>query len=176
MKNPLALGPRERRLTLITAVVIGSWMVVSVLVQPLWDRTRELQLHVETQTEKLDAIRRLLEQAPSIEREYQQMSAYLETEGQEQAQGSFLNELEALSRTSNLQLNLKPRPVKLDERVSRFEVELDVEGVQGSLLAFLDALLSMPRLIAVERLRISSVPTKDHVLRANLVVQKLALR
>ena len=173
MKNPLALRPRERRLTLITAVVIGSWMVVSKLVQPLWDRTRELQLYVEAQTEKLDAIRHLLEQAPSIEREYQQLSAYLEAEGEEQAQGSFLNELEALSRTSNLQLNLKPRPVKQEERLSRFEVELDVEGVQDNLLAFLDALLNMPRLISVERLRISSVPMKDRVLRANLVVQKL---
>ena len=176
MKNPLALGPRERRLTLITAVVIGSWMIVSKLVQPLWDRARELQLYIEAKTEKLDAIRRLLEQAPSIERESQQLSAYLEAAGEEQAQGSFLNELEALSRASNLQLNLKPRPVKQDERMSRFEVELDVEGMQGNLLAFLDALLTMPRLMAIERLRISSVPTKDHVLRANLVVQKLTLR
>ena len=175
MKGPLTLRPRERRLSLIAAVIISSWIVVSVLVQPLWDRTRELQLHVETQTEKLDALSRLLEQAPSIEREYQELSAYLEVEDDERAQGSFLNELEALSSRQHLKLSLKQRPIKREERVSRFEVEVDVEGSQDNLLAFLDALLGMPRLIAIERLRISSIPAKENVLRANLVIQKLTL-
>ena len=85
------------------------------------------------------------------------------------------NEVEALSTRSNLQLNLKPRPMKREERMSRFEVELDVEGSQSNLLAFLDALLSMPKLITIERLRISSVPGKENTLRANLVIQKITL-
>ena len=59
--------------------------------------------------------------------------------------------------------------------MSRFEVELDVDGSQQELMTFLDALLRMPKLIAVERIRISSVPAKADLLCANLVIQKLTL-
>ena len=172
----IVLRPRERRLALIAGVVTGSWLLVSLLVQPLWDRAKALRLQVETQTEKLEALGRLLAQAPAVDREYQTVAPYLEVEGDDQAQSAFLNELERLSRRSNLQLNLKPRPLKREGRMGRFEVELDVEGSQADLLAFLDTLLRMPKLIAIDRLRLSSVPTKPDVLRANLVVQKLILR
>ena len=175
MKGSLRLRPRERRLVLVASVLIGCWVLVSWLVQPLWDRVRDLRLHLETQIEKLDALSHLLEQAPSIERAYQKIAPYLRAGDDEQSQGSFLNELETLSRSSNLQINLKPRTVKREEHMSRFEVELDVEGSQENLLTFLDAILRMPRLVAVERLRISSVPAKEHLLRANLVIHQLSL-
>ena len=175
-RRPIAFRPRERRLALIAGVVIGCWLLVSWLVQPLWDRTRELRARVESQTEKLKALNQLLAQASAIEREHQQVAGYLTREEEEQAQSAFLNELEALARGLGLQLNLKPRQVKPEERFSRFEVELDVEGAQDRLLAFLDGLLGMPRLIAIDRLRLSSVPANEHALRANLVIQKLTLR
>ena len=154
-------------------VLVSCWVLVSWLVQPLWDLTRDLRLHVETQTEKFQAFSHLLAQGPSIDREYQDLAVYLETEDDEQAHSSFLNELEQLSQASQLRMNLKPRPVKREERLSRFEVELDVEGSQQNLMTFLDALFGMPKLIAIERLRISSVPTKEDLLRANLVLQKV---
>jgi Tfp pilus assembly protein PilO len=159
----------------MASVLIGCWALLSWLVQPMWERVRDLRLRVETQTERFEALSRLLAQAPSIEREYAQMAAYLEPEDNEQAQGSFLSDLEALSRGANVQLSLKPRPMKREERSSRFEVELDVEGSQQNLMIFLDALLRMPRLIAIDRLRISTVPAKENALRANLVIQQLTL-
>ena len=175
VKASPSLRPRERRLALMAAVVIGCWLVVSWLVQPLWDRTHTLHARVEAQTKKLDALTRLMTQATDIEQQYQQIAGYLTSEDDERAQSSFLNELERLSRDSSVQLNFKPRSLKREERVSRFEVELDVEGPQDRLFAFLDALLAMPNLIEIERLRIASVPGKEQALRANLVVQKLIL-
>ena len=176
MKGSLRLRPRERRLALIAGVLISCWVVVGWVGQPLWDRLRDLRLHVATQTEKLKAFTHLLGQAPSVERGYAEVAAYLETADDEGAKGSFLNELEALSRESQIQLNLKPRTMEREERLSRFEIELDVEGRQQSLMAFLDALLRMPRLLAIDRLRVSAVPTKPDLLRANLVIEKLSLR
>ena len=176
MTGAVRLQPRERRLALIAAVLIGSWMCLSWIMQPLWERVRELRLRVTTHTGKLAALNRLVERAPSIEREYQGVAAYLDTNGDEQAQGTFLSELEGLSRDAGVHLNLKPRPVKEEERLSRLEVELDVEGPQPNLMQFLDALLRMPKLIAVDRLRIATIPGKDGILRANLVIQKLTLR
>ena len=170
------LRPRERRLALIAGVVVGCWLFVSWLVQPLWDRLSDLCLRVEHQTEKLEALNRLAKQVPAIEERYQRVAAYLAGEDDERAQSAFLNELELLSRGSELHVNLKQRPPKREERLSRFEVELDVEGAQDALLAFLDRLIAMPTLMAVERLRLSTIPTKADQLRANLVIQHLAIR
>ena len=174
LKAPMVtIRPRERRLALMAGIVIGCWVMISWLVQPLWERARDLQLRVKTQTEKLEALGRLAAQASSVGRNQQVLAAYLQTEDEEQARGVFLNELEALSTQANLQLNLKPKPVKRVGRLSHFEVELDVEGLQPSLLAFLDALLGMPRLLTIERLRIAGLPSKPDTLRANLVIHRL---
>lgn len=176
MRPFTTLRPRERRLTIVAGVLIGCWLLLSLLVQPQWDRVHELHLQVETHTEKLEALNRLFTKADAIEQEYQGVSGYLTAADAEQAHGAFLGELEALCRQSNLQLNLKPRPLVREERLSRYDVELDVEGSQADLLSFLDALLAMPRLIAIERLRLSSIPTKADALRASLLVQQLALK
>lgn len=174
-KGFLTTHPRERRLAMIAAVLIGCWGLVSWVAQPLWDRIQDARSKVELQTEKLDALRRLLAEASAIEQDYAGRASYLDAADDERAQSAFLNTLETLSRDANLQVDLKPRPMKREGRLSRFEVELSVEGSQEQLLGFLDALLGMPRLITIERMRLSSIPLKENWVRANLVIQKLAL-
>ena len=171
-----SLQPRERRLALIAAVLIGCWVLLGGLLQPLWERVRALHASVETQHQKLEGVSRLLDRAPAIERRFQAAAGYFERGTDEQAQSAFLNELESISRTSDVRLNLKPRSASPDGLLSRFEVELDAEGSQSSLLSFLDALLKMPKLLTVERMRIATVPAKQDLLRATVVLQKLSLR
>ena len=177
MMNVLpTLGLRERRLALIALALILCWGAVSWVLEPQWERVRDLRVQVASRTERFEALSRLSQRSASVERAYQQVSG-LVSGGGEGAQESFLSDLETLCRDSGLQQpKLKPRPVKQDAQVTRFEVELDLEGPQASLLAFLDALFRMPRLIAIERLRLASVPTSAQVLRANLVVQHLVLQ
>ena len=172
MKISMTFRPRERRLTLVAGVVLGTWGVVSWGLQPLWDKSRELKDHLETQTGRLNAVGDLLEHAATIEEEHQHIVPYL---SHEDVEGStFLHALEAISRRANVQLNLKPRPMKQEAHLNRFEVELDVEGAQDRLLAFLDELLRMPTLLTIERLRIAS-SGRERSLRANLVIQKVTL-
>lgn len=172
----MGFRPRERRLALSAAILIGCWVLLSWVVLPLWDQIREARLQVEMQTARLEAVGRLLVQAPVVERAYQGLTPYLETEDDERAHSALLSELEALSRSANLEINLKPRPAKPMDRIRAVEIELDVEGAQMDLMVFLDSLLRMPRLVAIERLRISSVHSRQDVLRANLVLQHLILR
>ena len=176
MINLTRLNPRERRLALIAVLAIGCWVIVSWLVEPLWNRASSLRRHVTVQLERFDVFSRLLEDSPAIEREYRRIADYLAQTEEEVGTGTFLSELEALSRRSNLQLNLRPRTLKDDGRFARAEVELDVEGSQGSLLAFLDLLFAHPQLITIEQLRLSTVPAKEQRLRARIVVQQLILR
>lgn len=171
----MTLRPRERRLGLVALGLIGCWAILSWLVQPLWVRARELRHRAAVEVERLEGLGGLLARAPAIEREYQAVAAYLTAES-EGAQGTLLDELETLSRGAGVRLNLKPRPATEDERLRRFEVELDAEGSQQQLLAFLDALLRLPKLVTIERLRILAVPAKVDQLRATLVLQALSLR
>ena len=169
----VAFRPRERRLALVTALLVGCWVLVTWVGQPLWDRARQLRLAVEGKREHLEAVERLLSQAPAIEREYQAVASYLTVINEDQAQQGFLDTLEALSRRANLQPNLKPRPIKRGERMTHLDVEVDVEGTQEQILVFLDALFGLPRLMTIEHVRIAGVPTKPNVLRTNLILQQL---
>ena len=54
--------PRERRLALGTLLIVGSWIFVSWVVQPLWDHRQELTAQLEAKTEKLIALKRLIAQ------------------------------------------------------------------------------------------------------------------
>lgn len=171
--NWASLRPRERRLALVAGAVIGTWVLVSWLVQPLWDRAKEVRRRVTAQTEKLEAVSRLLEQASAIDHNHQQLAPYLAMAEEGAGQGDFLSELEALSRRADLHLNLKPRPLAGDDRMNRFEVEVDVEGSQENVLGFLDQLLTLPKLMRVERLRLSSVPAKERLVRGNLLLHYL---
>lgn len=168
--------PRERRLALIATAVVGCWVVVSWVVQPLWDRVQALRLHLQTQSEQLKMFHRLLAQAPPTGEDPSQVASYAAPQNIEEERGAFFSELEALSRANALQLHLKPKPIQREAHLSRIELELDVEGSQQSLLAFLDALFGRLKLMTIERLRVSSVPTKEHALHANLVIQQLLLR
>ena len=176
MKGLFGLGPRERRLALAASVVIGCWLVVSFVIQPLWDRANDLKLRAQSQSEKLDSLGRLLADGSAIEREYQRLAAYFTQDDGAQSTGSFFNELESMASHSGVLLNLKPKTTKQVEGASRIEVELDLEGSQENLLAFLDALLHAERLILVQRLRISSVPAKTQSLRMSLVVQQIYVK
>ncbi len=179
MTPAISLRPRERRLVIVAAAVTGCWAVVSIVVQPLWDQGQDLQRRVEVQSQKLQALNGLMAQAPSVERRYHAVTAafqVMDAEPAGVAQRTLLDELEQISRQTNVILNLKPRPMKPDDRISRFEVELDAEGAQATLLAFLDALLAMNRLLEVERLHLATIPAKTDRLRATVVLHHLTFQ
>ena len=169
------LRPAERRLALIAMAVIGCWVFVSVIVQPLLAHRAEVRQRIQTQSEKLDALHRVLAQSGDIEQAYSQIAPYLDGTEDEPAHGVFFSELESVARSANVTLNLKPRPAKSEGRISRLDIELDVEGSQADLLSFLDSILRMPKLVAIDRLRLSTTPAREGILRANLVLRKLSL-
>ncbi|MBI4597692.1 MAG: type 4a pilus biogenesis protein PilO [Candidatus Omnitrophica bacterium] len=170
------LRPRERRLALVGLVIFACWMLVLGVVDPLWRHVAALRTSAETELNLARELSALLAQAPEIGRQYEQFGRYLEAASPEADRSALFSALETLARSANVQLNLKPLPVKEEERLMRFPVELDLEGGSHDVLAFTDALLRLPRLIAVDRLRISVVPARESRLRANLVLQQLVLR
>ena len=152
-------------------------MLVGRVVEPLAGRIKATDATADAAREKLDALTRLLKQAGAITSEYQQeVAGHIGSASQEGATtAAFLQELEALSRSADVQLDLKPRPVKPETQMNRLEVELNLEGSQEHVLAFLDGIFQMPRLLTIERLRLSANPMKGDVLRAHLLLHDLTL-
>lgn len=173
MKGFPTLRHRERRLVLVVGVLIGCWAFVSFVAQPLWDESRDWQQRLERQTVRIETIRRLVGQAPVIDRRYRQISGYLETLQPEVAERAFLDALSAICRESGLQPNFKPRGIKREGQAARVAVEVDVEGSQPQILEFVDRLLRLPRLTTIEQLRMSVVPGKSGLLRANVILLDL---
>jgi Tfp pilus assembly protein PilO len=175
MKQVWKMRPAEFRLALIAAGLIGCWGLVSGLLQPQWDRLTAQQLSLETHLERRQAFERLFAQAPEVEVQHERVRPFLESARAAGSEAGLLTELEQLSREASVLLNLKPRPMKGEKDTRRYELELDLEGAQDNLLSFLDGFFRLPRLFTIERLRISTVPTRTDVLRANVVIQHITL-
>ena len=171
-----SLSSRERLLAVATGMVILIGLMVTWVGLPLWDRVTSLQEQATASTEKLARLRKLASNRPSIEHRHRQYAAFFSQESDELLQGGLLDALEQLAASSRLQLNLKPLPVHRDGRISRFRVEVEVDGEQAGILEFLDRLLSSPDLVEVDRLRLSSTASRDFPLRAALVVTKIVFR
>ncbi len=167
---------RERHLAISTAALVGTWLVISWVVLPLWDRLSLLHQQGGGSEEKLARLQTLLHRRGDIDRQYQQYDAYFSRDPEEILQSALLDELEQLAGAEGLQINLKPQPVERGERLNRVTVELDVDGTQEAILGFLERLLTAPQLMDVERFRVSTTASLDRPVQASVVVTKLVLR
>lgn len=163
---------REQRLIFITGIVILTGAAVSWGVLPSWRRWLSLREQTGLSLQQLERLEVLIRKQPEVEAAYQQQAGVLSSDDPESAQRRFLDELDGLAQTAQLRLDLKPRPLQAQEPPT-ISVEIDAEGTQETLLAFIDQLLTSASLIDVERLRISSTTSAEAPLRANLVVTKL---
>ena len=165
--------PRERYLAILALGIVGFWLAGSRWIQPLWDQIQGLEVELQARTEKLQALHRLLAQKSTIESDYDHLALYLHPQDASTLTGDWLEELESLSRASDLSLSLKPLPLRLETPLIRFTVELELEGSQEHLLTFLDQLLKVEALVRVEQLRLAMIPDKPGLLRATLIIQRL---
>ncbi len=169
------INPRERRLFLFAVLAVGVWFVIAQLLEPLWGRAKELSQQVESQSAKVDRLNELFAKRQAIDREYQLIQPYVSEDAPDIDPATFLGELEALARRADVQVDLRPKPALRRGEVTRVGLEIDLSAPQDQLLAFLDALFSMPRLIEIKRLHISSAPGRQGLLRAHLVMEQLVL-
>lgn len=167
---------RERTLALTAFLVIATGAVISQAGLPQWSQLGELRQRSVTAQTKLGRLQELATHKPTIEQTYSAYANFWSNQPEEALRGAFLDELEQLAASASLQLNLKPRPSQRDGHVSRLGVEVEADGTQENVLAFLDSLLKQPSLLEIDRLRLSSSSSKDYPLRASLIVNKIIVR
>ena len=153
-------------------MAIGSWAVVSWFVEPLWHRAQQLEQRVLAQRLLLEEFSQLLVRRSAIDQAYEALSPYLSEEGTDEA--TLLEELEALARHADAQIDLKPQPPTPRRGIGRGGVELNLAASQERVFALLDTLLRMPRLIDVSRVQLANAPGKPGMLSARLLIEDLA--
>lgn len=163
---------REQRLAFVTGVAILTGVVVSKGLAPGWQRWQDLRDQAGMSLQKLQRLQGLVEQQPAVEAAYQQHADLLSADEAEPAQRRFLDDLDLLAQ-GQLRLDLKPRPAQTADGLTRLSIEIDAQGTQEAILAFLDQLLTSPAPVELERLRIFSSSSLEAPLRANLVVTKV---
>ena len=167
---------RETALAWAAAMIIICWVGLSLVGEPLWKRSADLERQMMVAQKKLERLQQLAARQGAIEQAVRAWSQFWSDQPDEQLQQEYLEELERLAATKDLHLNVKPHPIRRQGEVSRFEVELEVESSQEQLLAFLDQLLAHPSLLELDRLRISSTASKDHPLKADCVISKVVIK
>ena len=167
---------REWTLALVAGVVIGTSLLVIKVMAPLWDQLTRLRARESVSQEKLERWRSLVARRAQIEHAYARYATFRNGDVPERVQATLLSELEELARASNVQMALKPRPIQSDERAHQIGVELQLDGSQAAVLGFLDRLLSWPRLIIFDRIRLSSAASAERPLRANVIMSVSVLR
>ena len=163
---------REQRLTIIVVLLVGAWAVLTWLADPLIARGDELKQQVEAQTIKLEKLSALMASRSVVEDEYIQVEPYLQAAmAQHGEPAAFFSELEELAREADVQINLKPR-ISRGRDKDGLVVELELLAPQVRLFALLDALLTMPQLVEIERLHLAPAPSDSGQLRAHLILSK----
>lgn len=143
--------------------------------RPLWQRLAHLEQEASTAQQRVAQLQALMQRRAIIEQQAQTYAKFSTAEPEEVLQRQLLDELERWAEDTGVQLNLQPRPVQREDVVSRLKVEVELEGPQAALLAFLDRMLSTPSLLQLDRVHITAASSKDSRLRANLVVTRLLL-
>ena len=167
---------RHRRSTTLILLLVAVWLVFSQVALPLLERMRELEQRAAITQKKLDRLHQLARRKPAIEDAVQRYRAAWSDEPDAAIQRALLDQLEGLAQAGNVQISLKPQPMKQEHHVLRVEVELELDATQEAIFEFVDRLLAAPSLLELTRVRISSTTSKTAPVRAILLVSQLVLR
>ena len=167
---------QERTVGMATLMIVTTALVIGGVAWPLWARGRQLTEEAAAFEEKLEHLRALAGRQTLIAQADQAHVGFRSDQPPELIQREFFDDLERWTHAGDLQMNLKPRSIDRGNHATRIGVELELEGAQSALLAFLDRLFSHPSLIDVERLKISPSGVKERPLQVMLTLSKVVLR
>ena len=164
-----ALTDRERLMALAAVLVLGSAVIAARVLGPMWDRAQRLQAQVTRMSSQLQAAQRVShaggvgsEAAALIQQERLALQ-------DPQPQLRLFEELDVLARQSGVRLDLRPSASE------GLGVQAALEGGQAQVLAFLDAILGMRRLISIEQARLTGGGGAAGSVRMELALQLASL-
>lgn len=166
------LHTRERLLALFAGVIIAGALLFFWIVAPLSKKIENAKADLEGKEAKLESMKRLLSRSASIDKSHEALRDFFPPDAEADTL-TVLDELQLMASKLSLQLNLKPRGLRSENKVQYFEVELEVQGRQEPVLSFIDSLMRLPTVFLIDRLRVNNAPTRDHQLKGSILLRQV---
>lgn len=170
------LSKREKAIVLLTVSVVVLAVIYLSAVEPLLARFNKLNSEIGLKKRKLEKIYQLLGHREKIEAEYEKLvRATIKESSDEEIIASILNQMEALARSSGVQINnIRPERVKEEAGYKRLSIEVSTESNVDALFKFIYNLETSPALLKIERLQISPSRKQDGLVEATFNIVRIS--
>lgn len=165
--DAVQLKKREMRLAVITAVILVSFLVFTIVIDPQLKRHKELSIDMHELNVKLTKMKADMLAKDRIERVYSEIKPFIVAEGTEQQQKStFTKQLSEIYK----KLNVKPRSVKIlpiakEPYYNRISIRIEMTLEIKEFLSFVAGVEASDMPIRIEQfdLRVPEVTDKIHM-------------
>lgn len=171
------LTKREKKIAAITGALVAGFVAFRLGFTPILERYQLLSARERNlRGEYLRARRNVLLQK-AVEREREVYAREISRQGSDQEEQSFLlREIERLSRELPIRLRgMRPLPHKELGFYQRYAVSMEIEGAVGHVMKFVHMIESSPKLLKVERLRLTANSRKRGYLVGHVLVSRPAV-
>ena len=172
------LSKKEKVGLIAAIVVIALTLTDRLVISPIGNKIRRLNQEIKFSEVKLSRDLRNVNNKSAIEGEYTKYKNYVKSNyaSDEEDVAGILAEIEGLARSSSVSLvDIKPQTPKKADFYKEYAVEVDVEGGMEQIITFLHNLNSSTQLLRAVKLRIGLKDKESSVIKASLVVTKIAI-
>lgn len=168
------LSWREKLLFYLTIAIIAFSLIFNFLIIPLGKKWSQLNREILAKEMKLRKNIKFLKQERAVKKIYLKYYDYSKREGSDEGEmTSLLDRVEKVASMAGIHIaNIRPRPIKNFSFYKKYTLEMNCEATLLQFIEFIYNLQKTPRLIRVERLKITSQEKKS-LLRAQMFISKL---
>ena len=160
-----SLSKREKNILYFAIAIIAGSVLYGYAIEPTtrkWHRLKEEILVKEIKLKK--DYKMILKHSKITEEFKKRVSAVTRTGSDEKEMAVLLQEIEALTRKSGIDVNaLRPRAIQDLELHQRFTVEIDLDATMEQLVNFMYQIQNSDKILKVSKLEINVKPQQDLV-------------
>ena len=172
------LSKREKRIAVVTLVVVVVTFAYGFIIEPISKRWFELEREITQKTQILEKDSRILSMRKKIASDYASYAAYAKsTKKEEEEMAQILTEIESISRRSSCHIvNVNPQGVKNIGPYKEALVDVTTESDISQFANFLYSVeASKDMILKVKRFTLSSKSSQEGILRGSLLIAKVLL-
>ncbi len=173
-----SFSKREQTIVYLFAAVLAVYGVYEFVYRPFQRKAVQIDSQIEVMERKLQKAYEMIRTGEGLdERIRGQFDDMVLTKTPEEEMSSLLSELEGLASEARIQIaDMKPQPVRAQERIFVFSVKLTLDHDLKTAVNFIRLLQEAPLSLAVDEFSFERASSAKGNLRCVLFVSRLRLR
>ena len=171
------MNKRERYAIMLAAVVIGIFLIVTLIVEPFFNRTDQLKKNLQDKTATLEQMRQLQSEYTELTQKAEVSKALFNRRKKGFKLNSFLVQMAGKAGIRNNISSMKPSTkVQKDSRYKVSRVEMKLDSITLKQLAnYLHGVETSNNMVDIRRISISKKDKKQGLLTAVLQVETVEI-